>query len=82
MKQKDIVVIILVAGITGIVSLVAANFLFGGEKAYKLMAPKVDSINATFNMPEQKYFNKESVNPTKDINIGETTNDKPFNGGN
>jgi len=78
MKQKDIMIIIVVAFASGILSFVLANFLFGGEKSYKLTAPKIEPISADFKQPDQQYFNKDALNPTKNIVIGDSTNNQPF----
>lgn len=79
MKQKDIIVIVAIAIVSAIFSYVMANFIFGGEKAYKLTAPTVDPISAEFKLPDERYFNKDSLNPTKDITIGDSSNSAPFN---
>lgn len=79
MKQKDILIIVLVAGVSALVSLFIANALFGGDKAYKLTAPTVSVITKDFKSFDEKYVNKTSLNVTKTITIGDSTNDKPFN---
>lgn len=78
MKGKDTVIIIAVAAVGAIFSFVVAQFIFGGEKAYKLQAPTVDAITSEFQQPNTKYFNSSSINPTKDIMIGDSTNNAPF----
>lgn len=78
MKQKDIVIIVAVAIVSGILSYVLATFLFGGKKAYQLKAPTVQPITAEFTQPDPVYFNKDSIDPTKDIIIGDSTNNQPF----
>lgn len=78
MKQKDIAVIIIVAAVAGIISYFVANLLFGGEKKYTLKASVVEPISADFNPPSDTYFNKDAINPTKNITIGDSTNATPF----
>lgn len=79
MKQKDILIIVLVAGVSAIISLFIANSLFSGDKAYKLTAPTVSTITKDFSNFDEKYVNKTSLNVTKTITIGDSANDKPFN---
>lgn len=79
MKQKDIVIIIVVAGVAAILSFALANFLFGGKKAANLKAPTVDVITADFPLPPPQFFNKNSLDPTKNITIGDSSNTAPFN---
>jgi hypothetical protein len=79
MKQKDILLVVVVAIVAGILSFVIAQFIFGGEKSYKLTAPTVEPISSEFQLPDETYFNKQSLNPTKNITIGDSTNSAPFN---
>ncbi len=80
MKQKDVLLIVVIAVVAGVFSLVIANFFFGGEKAYNLKAPTVEPITAEFTLPSEQVFNKSALNPTKNIVIGDSTNKQPFNG--
>jgi len=80
MKQKDIIIIVIASFVAAVVSFAVANLFFGGAKAYRLKAPTVDPISTQFTTPNDKYFNKDSINPTKDITIGDGSNTKPFNG--
>ncbi|HUD03738.1 MAG TPA: hypothetical protein VMR51_03035 [Patescibacteria group bacterium] len=79
MKQKDIIIIVAIAVISGIFSFAIANFLFGGQKAHKLTAPSVQAISSDFKLPDSTYFNKRSLDLTKNITIGDSTNPAPFN---
>jgi hypothetical protein len=79
MKKKDVLLVVVVAIISGVFSLLIANYLFGGKRAYDLKAPTVDAITADFKLPPETYFNKQSINITKNITIGDTGNNTPFN---
>lgn len=78
MKSKDIAVIIGVAFVTGIFSFVLSGYLFGGDDKENLKAPVVQPIVADFPNPDSRYFNAQSLNPTKVITIGESANQEPF----
>lgn len=78
MKQRDIAVIVAIALVSGIFSYVLANVVLGGSKAYKLTAPSVDAISADFNQPNTKYFNRQSIDPTVNIIIGDSSNINPL----
>lgn len=78
MKQRDIVVIIVVAVVSGVASYFLANFLFGGEKKYTLKAPVVAPIASDLGSLDEKYFNKNSIDATITINIGDSVNPDPF----
>jgi hypothetical protein len=78
MKKNDILIIVVVAIVAGVFSFIVANFLFGGQKNYNLDAPTVQPITAEFKTPDTKYFNKDSLDITKDITVEDNSNNKPF----
>jgi hypothetical protein len=78
MKQKDILLIVVIAIVAGVFSFVVANFFFGGEKAYQLKAAKVEPITQDFTLPNKTVFNPSALNPTKNITIGDSSNTTPF----
>lgn len=78
MKKQDLGIIIAVAIFAGIFSLVASNLIFTPRSTKGLKAQKIDTIQATFNQPDKRYFNTESINPTQLIQIGDNSNGQPF----
>ena len=79
MKQKDIALILVIGFFSLVLSLVLSNVLFNTAKDKKLQSAVVDPITSEFATPDEKYFNKDSINPTQKITINENNNDKPFN---
>ncbi len=79
MKQKDLVLIIVVVIVSGVFSLVLSNLLFASPKNRQEKVEVVEPITAEFNKPDQKYFNSESIDPTQIIKIGDSSNNQPFN---
>lgn len=80
MKKNDILLIVVIAIVAGTLSLVIANFIFGGEQKYNLKAPTVEAISADFPKPDERYFNAQALNPTRNIVIGDSANNEPFKG--
>lgn len=78
MKQKDIALIIIVVFISGVISFFISHLLFGGPKNRQQQVEVVDAISTQFNVPSDKYFNKNSIDPTQLIQIGQNTNPAPF----
>ena len=78
MKQKDIVIIIIVAGVSALVSLFLARTILSSESAYNLTAPTVSSVTSEFTQFNPKYVYPGAKNLTKDITIGGNTNTNPF----
>jgi len=80
MKQKDIAMIIVVVFVSGVVSFFVSNMLFASPKNRQQKVEVVNVITSDFPTPDSKYFNKDSVNPTELIQIGNSNNPNPFNG--
>lgn len=78
MKKQDIGLIIAVAVFAGIFSLIASTLIFTPRSTKGLKAQKVDEISSSFNQPDKRYFNTQSINPTQLIQIGDSANNQPF----
>lgn len=82
MKQKDIALFVVVGAFSAIFSVIISNYLITPADDKKQQAEKVAPISSEFTVPsaDNKYFNKDAVNPTKLIQIGDGGNKSPFNG--
>lgn len=80
MKQKDIAMIILIAAVSGATSFAASHFLFTAPKNRQQAVAVVDVITTEFTSPDPKFFNSQSVDPAKLIEVGSSNNSNPFNG--
>lgn len=80
MKQKDVILIIVIVFISAVASLIVSNLLFGSKQNRQQTVEVVEPITDEFPIPDTKYFNASSVNPTQLIQIGENNNPSPFNG--
>lgn len=80
MKQKDIALFLVVGIVSAVLSVGLSNFVISPSNKKQLQAEKVDSISAEFKVPaaDNKYFNANSINPTKLIEIGDNSNAAPF----
>lgn len=79
MKQKDIITLALVVIISGVVSLILTNIIFGSPKNNNVKVEVVEAISSEFKLPDARYFNDESIDPTQIIRIGDNNNQQPFN---
>lgn len=80
MKQKDIAMIIVVAAVAALASFFISRSLFASGNNRTQKAAVVDPITTDFSQPDPKYFNSDSIDPTKLIQIGNNNNTNPFNG--
>lgn len=80
MKQKDIVLIIIIAFFSAIASYLVSNKLFVTASNRQQEVVVVDPIDGSFKPPDKKYFNDNSIDPAQDVPIGSNSNPTPFNG--
>lgn len=78
MQRKDMMVIVVVVIFAGIFSLLVSKFFFTSGKQQNLTAEVVQPISSEFQQPDKSVFNDRAINPTKLIQIGDTTNPQPF----
>jgi hypothetical protein len=78
MKQKDIAMIILIAGVAGLASFFISHAVFASSSSRQQKAEVVDAISTQFTLPSSKYFNDKSIDPTQLIQIGDGSNNNPF----
>lgn len=79
MKQKDLILIIVVVFVSGVFSVVISNMLISSPNNRQEKVEVVEPITAEFTQPSEKYFNKSSFNPTQTIRIDGDSNNQPFN---
>ena len=80
MKRKDLVVIISAAIFSSVLALIVSNLFISTDKNSNQEAEFVQPIVADFPQPDKAYFNKDSIDPTQLIRIGQSSNPAPFNG--
>ena len=78
MKQKDIALIVLIIILSTIFSMVISGIFISTPKNRSQQVEVVTPISSSFDLPSDKYFNENSVNPTKLIQIGDSPNQNPF----
>lgn len=82
MKQKDIALIAVVVIVSGMLSFFIGRYMFSSPDKRQVQAEVVDPIVPEFNASlDKKWFNKNAINPTEVIQIGDSSNNSPFNSG-
>jgi hypothetical protein len=79
MKQKDIVLIIIIIFFSAIISLFVSKSIFASPKNRQQQVEVVQPITADFPKPDSRYFNSNAFDPTRQITIGQNANPNPFN---
>ena len=71
MKRTDIAMIIVIASVSVLVSYLVANTLLGSTKNEAVTVKTIDAITDQVDEPDERVFNKDAVNPTVEVYIGE-----------
>lgn len=84
MKKKDLALIAGVVILSAFFSMILSNVAFKSYKKQIIKVPVVQPISTNFPSPKtdsqyQSFFNKDAINPTQLINIGDQTTPAPFN---
>lgn len=79
MKQKDLLLIIVVAVISLVASLFVSKLVFSSPAMRSQTVDVVAPLSSNFPIPNNRYFNAHSIDPTQLITIGNNNNLTPFN---
>jgi hypothetical protein len=80
MKKSDIAVLVLIVSLTLVISFLLVKSLFGEPQNQNTKVEKVEPISASLVQPSANIFNREAINPTVVIQIGNPANQQPFTG--
>lgn len=80
MKRNDIALLILIVSITLVISFLIVKALFGEPQNQATKVEKIEPISSQITEPSASIFNRNAINPTVVIQIGNPANQQPFNG--
>lgn len=80
MKRSDIALLILIVSLTLVVSFLLVKALFGEAQNTSTKVEAAEPISSTLEQPSPRIFNKDAINPTVVIQIGNPANQQPFSG--
>lgn len=78
MKKNDIALIVLIVSVSLAVSYFVVKAIVGDPKKQEVSAEVVEPITPNLVQPSSKIFNRDSINPTIVIQIGNPSNQQPF----
>ena len=78
MKRNDIALIVLIVSISLVVTYFVGRAIIGDAKTDAVKSEVVEPISADLVEPSSKIFNKDAINPTVNIQIGNSANQQPF----
>lgn len=71
MKKSDIAMIVLIASVSVLAAYFVANALLGGKKSESVNVKVADPISAQVSDPDPTVFNKNAINPTVEVILGQ-----------
>jgi len=80
MKKSDLAILALIVSLTLVITFLIVKAVFGEAKNDTTKVEKADPISSTIVDPSPKVFNRDAINPTVVIQIGNPANQQPFSG--
>jgi len=85
-KRQNLVILIAVGIVAALISIVISGAIFGSPKSNPIMVPEVTPISPTFPDVQHdsnytSFLNDKALDPTQLIQIGNSKNTQPFQGG-
>ena len=80
MKKNDIALIVLIVSISLVTSFFVVGTILGEPKKANVRVEVIDQISSDIVQPPNTIFNKDALNPTVVIQIGNPANLQPFSG--
>ena len=78
MKKSDIAVLILIVGISLIVTYFVGQAILGNTGQKQATVEVTDAISSDVKAPDSSIFNKDAINPTVSIKVSGSNNTQPF----
>jgi phosphoglycerate-specific signal transduction histidine kinase len=80
MKRQELAIIVMAMVLGGLVSFFVSRLIFTPPKNRQQTINIVEKLSSDFPQANATYFNENSLNPTKNITIGDQSNPQPFSG--
>jgi len=77
MKRSDLAMIVLIAAASAGIAYFIASSVLGNMTEQAVKVKTIDSITSTVETPDKKIFNENAINPSVEVNINNTEEDKP-----
>jgi hypothetical protein len=77
-KSKDMTVLVILVGLSGLLSLFLSNLLFSSKKSLVTSVEVVAPVSSKFDYIAKPYFAGNPLNPTKNITVTANNNQKPL----
>lgn len=70
MKRTDIILIVIVAGISMVIAFFVTQTIFGDSATETVKVKTIDKIDSEIADPNKSIFNAEAINPAVEVQVG------------
>ena len=81
MKQSDIANLLIIIAISLVASFFISGAIINTDESRSADVEVIQPIDAGFNVPDERIFSEDAINPTELINIGGSQSQTPFENG-
>ena len=78
MKKNEVAILILIVSIVVLATYFLLNALIGKAAAQPVNVEKAEAFSSELVLPSEKIFNKNAINPTVKVKIGDQSGQQPF----
>ncbi len=78
MRKQDIAIIVLIVAISAMAAYFIGRAIIGDPQQQSVQVPTAEPISTNVEQPDARTFNERAINPTVEINIGDSSNQQPF----
>lgn len=78
MKKNDIALLILIASVALVATYFITQAIVGKPEERSVQVETAEPISTEVAEPDPRTFNNQAINPTVEINIGNSANRQPF----
>lgn len=78
MKKNELALIILIVSIAAVATFFAVGAVLPAPEKANIQVESVEPIKSTVVPPSENVFNKNAINPTVKVKIGDQSNQQPF----
>jgi hypothetical protein len=79
MKQQDIALIIVCVVVSAAIAIFVSKAIIVPPKNRQQQVQTVQPISTSFDLPDSKYYNSNSYDPSSSLSITQYNNTNPFN---
>lgn len=78
MKKNEIAILVLIVSIVVVATYFVLNAVIGKAAAQAVNVEKAEAFTTELVLPSDKIFNKDAINPTVKVKIGDQSGQQPF----